>query len=639
MSTTPTSNSLGGTSALGIGSGLDLNSIVDGLMKIEAMGQTRLKNRQTTHNTLVGVYQQLNSKMLTLKTATEGLYLPSSWQAKSATSSATSNVTASATTAAVPGVFTFAVKQLATAETLASAGTVSSTDAVVGTGSFLLGKGGALGLSNVSGTGLSDGAHTFKVTQASTGASQSGTSPLSASITLDGTETITAEVGGVAKNFTLKAGTYTRNELAEMISEATGGVLKGSLNADKSLKLTTADEGSASSLQITGGTGLAALGLSAGGVSNGTDGIIEIDGVANTVSDIRADGSNPVVLNADSGTVTATFSGGLREGTAEYKSVDLGDGKLSTVINAINSSGLGISAGAVQVSPGQYRLQLQSNTTGTAGRISADLGALQSALGSFDVVNEGKNAVLQVGSGSGAYSITSSSNTVSDALPGVTLNLLKADPDTPVTVTVGGDVSTLSNKVLAMVNSVNDALKFIKDNSQYDQKTGASGYLLGNNVARRLQQEIFTAMSAPLGSSTSMGAIGITVKEDGTFAFDQSKFSAEYAKNPEAVAKLFVEGGTEGPNTGNNPGVMERMQKMAAKATNIVDGTITVAIKGEQSTINDLQKQIEKWDLRLQQRRDIMTRQFAAMDSAVANFRSQGNWLSGQIGGLMTQYY
>jgi flagellar hook-associated protein 2 len=632
VSSSTSSTSSGTLNMLGIGTGTDLAAVVDQLMKIEALGQDRIKKNVTTKQSLVNVYQQLNAKFSTLKTSSEGLNLPSSWQAKAATSSST-NVTASATSAAISGSLAFVVKNLATSQTLASTGTVATTDAVVGSGKFLLGVGGAIGLGNVVGTGLADGAHTIKVTTASTGASQSGGSPLGATVTLSGTETIDANVNGVAKSFNLQAGTYTATQLNDMITTATGGTVKAATNNNGSLKLTTADEGSAASLQITGGTGLAALGLTATGTSNGTNGVVEVDGVSNVVTNIKADGSNSVVLNGSGGTVTASFNGGLRVGSADYKSIDLGDGKLSTVVSNINSAGMGVTASAVQVAPGQYKMQLQSATTGTAGQISSSLSSL-GALGNFSAVSEGRDATIQVGTGAGAYSITSSSNTVSGALPGVTLTLTKADPDTTVTVNVGGDVETLATRVGNMVSSANDALKFIRDNSTYDPKTGASGWLLGNSTTRQVQQGIYSAMQSTLGAGLIPADVGITINKDGTFAFDTAKFKSAYAKDSEKVASLFVEGGTKGSVTNTAPGLAEKMNAFTKRATDSIDGTITVAIKGENKTIEDLNKQISAWDVRLETRRKNMLAMFSAMDTAVANFRSQGTWLSSQIAGL-----
>jgi flagellar hook-associated protein 2 len=620
------------TSALGLGSGLDLNTIIDGLMKIEAQQQTRLKTQVTNHTQLVNVYQQLNAKYSTLQTAAQGLNLPTNWMAKAATSSS-ANVTATASISAISGSLSFVVKNLASAQTVASTGTVASTDTVVGSGKFLLGLGGAIGLANVTGTGLADGAHTMEVTQASTGASQSGSTALPASVTFTGAETITLNAGGSPKTITMQAGTYSASQLNDMITQQSGGVIKATTNNNGSLKLTTANEGSASSLQITGGTALSALGLAAGGTSNGTNGIVKVDGVANNVTDIRADGSNAVVLNGSAGTISASFSGGLRVGTANYKSIDLGDGKLSTVVSNINSAAMGVTASAVQIAPGQFKLQMQSATTGTAGQISASLSSLGS-MGKFSAVSEGKDAQIQVGTGAGAYTVSSSSNTVSDVLPGVTMKLTKADPSELVTINVAGDVDNLTTKVGNLVSSMNDALKYIADNSTYDQKTGSSGWLLGNSTASRLKQSAYGVMQAALGSGAIASDVGITVNQDGTFKFDTAKFQDAYAKDPEKVAAMFVEGGTKGTTSTTDNGIAQRVAALTKQATDSINGTITIAIKGENTTIDDLNKQITSWDGRLAQRRQTLLSMFSAMDTAVANFKAQGTWLSGQISKL-----
>jgi flagellar hook-associated protein 2 len=633
MSTT-SSTSGSGFSALGVGSGLDLNTIIDGLMKIEGQGQNRLKNQVTNKNSLISVYQALNTKANAMESAAQGLNIPSAWKAKAATSSSTS-VTATATTAAVSGSLSFVVKNLATAETLASSGTVASTDSILATGNILMGQGGSLGLGKMTGAGLAAGSHTVAVTQASTGAFKSG-SALGNSVTFAGGETLTVNISGTPQSINMTAGTYSRSELATMISTASGGTINATINNDNSLRLTTTREGSAATIQVTGGTALGSLGLTAGAGTAGTNGVITVDGVVNNVTDIRPDGSNSVVLNSSAGTITTSFSGGLRAGTTSVKNVSLGDGKLSSVVNAINNANAGVSATAVQVAPNQYKLQLQSAATGVAGKISTDLSAFTSALGTFNVVNEAKDATLQVGTGPGAYEIKSSSNSVSTALPGVTIALTKADPTETVTVNVGGDVAGLTEKVKAMVTAANDTISYIKANSSYDQKSKVGGWLLGNSAAQRLQSNMYGAVAGPVSGAalSTVNKVGITVNQDGTYKFDESVFKAAYAADPEGVASMFVEGGTTGVSTNSKPGIAERMVALGKKATDTVDGWLTTAIKGENTSIEALNKQISAWDDRLAQRRTNLLRQFTAMDTAVANYKSQQTWLAGQISGL-----
>ena len=620
-------------SSLGIGSGLDLQSLLDGLMRIEAVQQDALKKKVTTQNSKITAYQNVNTKFLAIKSAAEALNLGSLWKLNKASSS-DSSVTTTADSTALPGSLSFSVKNLATANVLASFGSVASTSTVVGSGSLLVGQGGALGLGNVSGAGLAAGAHTFEVTQASAGASVSG-SALGNSITLNGTETLEVTVNGTPQTLNLTAGTYTQQTLSDMIDTVSGGSINASVNADKSLRLTTVREGSAASIQITGGTGLAALGLSAGAATNGTDGIIMVDGVANTVSDIRPDGSNTAVLNSSAGTVTASFSNGLRTGTSTMQNVDLGDGKLSSVVNAINGANAGVTAAAVQVAPGEYKLQLQSKATGTAGAISTDFSIFNASLGALDTATAATDAKLQVGTGVSAYTVTSSSNSVTGVLPGVTMNLNSADPTKTVTVSVAGDVDALAAKIQTLITAANDAMVHIKLNSKYDAASKTGGILQGNSTTARLSREVFSASVNPVTDAT-LGASSVGIKTDanGNITFDQAAFKAAYAKDPEAVAALFVEGGTTGITTGTKPGIVERLLSVAKGATDVTTGSITTAVQGLNKTVSTINAQIDAWDLRLEQRQATLKRQFAALDTAVAGFKSTSNWLAGQISGL-----
>ncbi len=616
--------------------GIDTESLINQLMQVEAIPQNALKTKLTSHQTTLTAYQDLNTALKNVRTASQDLALGYNWKAKQAASSDTS-VTATASIGATNGSLTFRVNQLASAQSLASFGTVSSTSAVVGTGTLTLGQTGAIGIAQLKGTGVSTGAHTFDVTQASAGATVSGTA-LGNSITLSGTETLTATIGGVAKSFTLTAGTYNQTSLAAMVTSVSGGLLNVSTNSNKSLKVATTHEGSAATLQITGGTGLAALGLTAGAAVSGTNAIVKVDGVSNTVTSVKPDGSNTVTLNSSAGTFTTGFSSGLRVGTATVNTISLGDGKLSTVVDAINNSSSGITAAAVQVTPGNYKLQLQSAQTGSAGGIGVDLSAFTSTLGDFQTVSAAQDAILQVGSGASGYTINSSSNAVSNVLSGVTINLTKADSTKDITVTVSGDGSSLADKVSDMITSVNDALAYIKNNSKYDKATLVAGVFLGNSTARSLEQGLLSAVG-DLVSGSSLNAsssVGIKLSADGTYTFDKTTFLAAYQKDPEAVAKMFVEGGSTSVTTNTIPGIAERLTTLAKQATDSVSGKITAVINGENSQIDRLNTQITSWDDRLAKRKTSLQAIYTAMATAISNANATETWLTNQIKGLQS---
>lgn len=620
-------------SALGIGSGVDVQTMITALMSIERVPQIQLKTKKTDYQSKVDQYQTLNTKMMAVRTASQAMDIGFFWKAKTASSSS-SLVTATATQAAINGSLSFSVKNLATAQVSASYGTVASTSSVVASGNLLIGTAGGTGIKNLTGSSdLATGAHALEVTQASAGASIKG-APLADSISLNGSETLTTTIDGAPQTFTLTAGTYTPQSLAKMLSTVSNGALSATVNGDKSLQLSTTHEGSTASLSIDGGTSLVKLGLAVStGAVNGTDGIVKVDGVSNTVTSVVPGSTSATALNSTTGSISATFGSGLRVGTTTLQNVSLGDGALSTVSNNINNSGAGVSATVVQVGAGQYRLQLQSSTTGTAGAIATNFGAFASSLGSMEDVTSAQDATLQVGTGANAYTVSSSSNTVSNVFPGVTLSLNGADPNTTVSVNVGADPNAMSTKVKALVDAVNDALTYIHDNSTYDAKAKKGGPLMGDYTARTLQQQLYGTISAVVGTSSLQSAaqVGIKSNSNNTFDFDADAFKAKFSADPEAVARMFVDGGTTNTNLTGKSGIAQSITSIMKAATNSINGSITTAINGQKTLIADLDAKITSWDDRLSKMQDRFIKQYSAMDSIVSNYQSLGNMITNAL--------
>ena len=539
---------MAGTSSVdGLVSGLDTTTIISQLMSIEKQPQDALKQKQSDANTMVSVYQALNTKFAALQSAAQSISRVADWQVMKATSSS-SNVTATATSAAGTGALSFTVQQLSRAGSVASTGTVASTSVVVANGPVLLAQGAdVLGIGGLSaGAGLTTGAHTVEVTQATTGATQTGTAALAATTTFATDATLAVTVDGVAKTYTIAAGSYSAAQLAAAVQQASGGDLTAAVGADGKLALTTTHEGSAASLAVTGGSAAASLSLDTGApAAAGTDGAVSVDGGAAIAVTSAGPGVTQSLAGAN-GTIDATFAGGLRLGKATLANVDPGNGSLASLVDAVNASGSGISAAAVKVGESGYRLQFSSTATGANSDISVDTQHLIAGMDSYATVQAGRDAIIKIGEGAGAYEVRSSSDTLTDVLPGVTLQLNQADPDTVVTVSVAQDGSSLADKVGALVDAANGAVSFIASQSSYDPNTKTAGLLLSDGLARTLQSQVYAAISdlVPGAKLGAPGSAGISLAKDGTISFDKSAFLTAYAKDPDAVAGLFRAGGS-----------------------------------------------------------------------------------------------
>lgn len=251
--------------------------------------------------------------------------------------------------------------------------------------------------------------------------------------------------------------------------------------------------------------------------------------------DRLATAASQVSANAVPSTNTIVATGPLTltvGGTAH--TVNVGDGSLASVVTAINAAGLGVRAAAVQVSTGSYKLQLTANTTGAASSFTVDPAALDPSLGGLNVLDAGQDAQVTVG---GGLVVSSATNTVSGLMPGLSVQLAKADPATPVTVTVGRDGSALADKIDKMVQALNAALSEIATQTAYDPTSKQAGPLLSDFAVRELQQTL-------LETVPGMSAAGVSLTKDGKVTFDKTVFANAYAADPNGIAALFERSGT-----------------------------------------------------------------------------------------------
>lgn len=536
----------------GLVSGLDVNSIVNQLVALERRSQDLVRSRASTASLALTSWGNVRSSLGSVRSAALALAKPTDWLPLRASSSS-SAVSVSAGTGTVSGSITFRVDQLASAGSFRSGNTLTGTTALAAADAaiFVAAGGARIGFSAfASDDDLALGSHTIEVTQASAAAVKAGDAALGASttITTGVNDTIDVTVNGAVNTLTIAAGTYDRSQLATAVqnaADAAGADITVSVDNADTLVLSTNREGSAATIQVTGGTALADLQLSADGAAlTGTDGKVKIgSGPENTISSIDAGATT--ALNADAGTITATFSGGLRVGSLTGKNTSVGDGSLASVVNAINSARAGVTAAAVQVADGQYRLQITSNATGAASGPNIDQSELHAGVGGLTTLAAAADAKVTVGSGAGAYEVTSATNTVSNLLPGLSVTL-KETTASDVTVTINRDGESLASKVQAMVDSLNALQGVVTNATKYDPTKNIASPLTGSSTIRRLVSSLSRSVTDAVGWTDfgSAGILGLSVDKNGKFTFDRAKFLAAFADDPDEVARVFNQGAT-----------------------------------------------------------------------------------------------
>jgi flagellar hook-associated protein 2 len=538
----------------GLGTGLNTQAIINAYLSLDAGPLTDLENQQGKLNTQLSAFQTLQSQLTKLQSAADAIATPGAFSGDVSASSSNSAIATARTGAgATAGAATFSVVQLATANTLVSSGTVAATSNVVATGPLLVAAGGdGIGISSVAGSGLALGSHEIEVSQASRAASVAGSSTLASSTVIDATnDQLSVTLNANAQSYTIASGTYTPSQLTSAIETASAGALTASVDSSGHLVLASANQGSTASLVIGAGTADAPLGLSNGQSSTGTDGIITVDGTDNVIDTIDATGTTPVTLTSGTGgTISASLTAsGLHLGSIKAQNVSVGNGSLASVVSAINAAAVGVSAQAIEVAPNAFALEVSSNATGASNNVSIDSSAFSgSALGNLTTTTAGQDAIVDLG-GSGGYAISSSSNTVTGLLPGVSISLLETSA-APVTISVNPDGAKAASTVQSFVDAANQVLGTISGDIAFDPATNHAGPLNGNYALETLAQSILAEIGTAIGNSSAIdsatpgSAAGLSLNANGTIAFDASAFAGDFEQNPTSVAALFSAGGS-----------------------------------------------------------------------------------------------
>jgi flagellar hook-associated protein 2 len=264
-------------------------------------------------------------------------------------------------------------------------------------------------------------------------------------------------------------------------------------------------------------------------------------------------------LRFEFGTISGgTLTNGIYSGAAFTQNasqpsttvtIDSSNNSLEGIRNAINAANLGVAASIVKDgSAAPYRLVLQSATTGLARSLRVTVtgdAALQSLLG-YDpagVQNLTQTAAAQDAALSvNGVAITSASNSVADAIEGVTLTLLKAGS---TRLTVGRDSAAAKSAIEAFVKGYNELAGTLGQLAKFDTQSEQRGPLLGDATLRTIQAQLRGALSAALGGPTASGLrtlsqAGIAFQRDGTLALDNAKLSAALAGDGEDLAGLFT---------------------------------------------------------------------------------------------------
>lgn len=224
---------------------------------------------------------------------------------------------------------------------------------------------------------------------------------------------------------------------------------------------------------------------------------------------------------------------------------DAATDSIQNVITRINASGANVTATYDAFTD---RMNLTANTLGGTSIALEDVtGNFLTATGLIGATQTlGTNASYQINGGAIRYSI---SNTITDAVPGVSITMTDVTDD-PVKISVNLAAAAISTAVGNFVTQYNKTAQGIRDLTKYDPERG-NGLLFGDATVQRLEGQMRSALTGaqqgmPAGLRSladiglSFGAVGASVGTTNDLVFDAGKFNAKLQADPEAVAKLLT---------------------------------------------------------------------------------------------------
>ncbi len=331
--------------------------------------------------------------------------------------------------------------------------------------------------------------------------------------------------------------------------------------------------------------------------------------VASASTDI---GAGTVTVRNAAGTVVATLQIG-----------DAGIGTLTELRDELNAAGVGVRASLVN-DGGQVRLVLNATATGTANAFTVEVGAGVSL--SFTQTQAAQNAQFSVN----GLALSSASNTVSDALEGVTLNLAQVGT-AEVAVEIAPDA--VKETVANFVKAYNDVENLIDELTKYDPGTKTAAVLNGESTLRRIQAQlralVAATKTAAAGEYARLSEVGIEVQRDGTLRLDDTKFTNAVSADAAKVARLFTTTSTVASEQGFAVRLRTQVQELLAP-----QGPLDARQEGLRSSIRALDAQQERLEARLAVIERRLTEQYSKLDALLASRQQQSLALGNALAGL-----
>ncbi len=250
---------------------------------------------------------------------------------------------------------------------------------------------------------------------------------------------------------------------------------------------------------------------------------------------------------------------------------------------------------------------------------------------------EGQDSQVTV---DGIGTIERETNTLTDVISGVTLELRQASGATEVEVTVSTDLDGVKENINGFVDAYNGFYLYMKNITQYSAERENRGVLSGDATVRNILEMVRTAMTdevTGLDRTTeynSLAVLGIKTQENGTLSVDDTDLTDALKEDPTAVSKVFI-------NDGTTQGIADLIRDYTdpykdasdkggtGLSITQTDGIIDNKIDSYENQIENFDNNILFEENRLEKYEMQLLRQYTNLEVIIAGFNSMSSFLGG----------
>ncbi len=364
----------------------------------------------------------------------------------------------------------------------------------------------------------------------------------------------------------------------------------------------------------------------------GTSYQIEVQSLAQVQKSVSQGGFSAKDSNTfHTGTISITVG-------TESHDIEITDenNSLEGIMQAINDADIGVKAGIINDgSADPYRLVLTGQNVATDFSLDDSAltgGAGADTLGVFEGPGGTNNPPVQEATRAhviiDGIDIYSDSNTLTEAIPGVTLDLVQAKTGETTNLNISLDKGAIKSTIEKFAEGYNKVVSFITGQSVIDGEGG--GVLSGDSGINSLKRHLQNMLTTPFSNSgvfTSLSQLGFETQKNGTLTVNDEVLSKAIDENLDSVTTLLS--GEDGKD-GLAKQFQDYLESMTSSTTGMLQGRKTSI----NSSIKRMDNRIETMEARLVQREKTLRSQFTAMEQLVSGMNAQSSYLAQQMSAI-----